>query len=1180
VQFRILGPLEVLDDQHLVELGRPKQRALLAVLLVHANQVVALDRLIEELWAQQPPAQATTSLQAYVSNLRRALEPGRRARTPPRVLVTQPPGYRLVVAAEDLDAARFVTLAEEGHRLLEDDQPGPAVQVLREALGLWRGPALADVADEAFAQAERQRLEELRLVVLEDRLAAELALGRHAAAAAELGELVGLHPFRERLHGLLMLALYRAGRQAEALGVFQSARRMLGEELGIDPSRWLRQLEGDILRQAPGLDWTMPAGGVGQPQVEAAGPAVSASARPLPPPADEGELVGREAQLRVVLSRPSAAAFVGREAELAGLDAALDGVLAGTAAGGLVALVAGEAGIGKSALVKRFTERHAADARFLLGACDPLLTPRALGPLHDIARQAGGRLAELLASGGPREQLFAALLDELDQPARPQVVVIEDAQWADEATLDLLVFLGRRMERTRALLIVSYRDDELAVDHPLRAVVGRLAPETVRHLRLLPLSEAAVAELARRAGRPVAGLRSLTGGNPLLVAEVLAAGEPGVPATVRDLVLARLTGLAADAKKVVWLVAVVPTRTELWLLEEALGPEPTAVERCAEAGLLIIEEEAVGFRHELLRQAVEGSVSALGRRDLHRRVLQVLSDAQGRGVDIARLVHHARQADDADAVLRYAPEAARQAAAVAAHREAVGHYRAALRHADRLSPPVRAELLESYSVEAYLSGLSPEAVSARRAAMELREAAGDRERVGEGLRWLSRLHWWDGNRREAEAAAARAIAVLETLPPGRQLAMAYSNQGQLDILAYRTEAAIGWAQRAIELARRLDDQETLTHALTSIGSARLYRGDPGGRADLERGFEVAAAAGLEDHAARALINLATTTAEVLDYRHARQDLDRALAFVQAHELAGYAQHLLGYRARVRLDQGDWAGAEQDARASLDEPVEGGPRVVDALVPLGLLQARRGDPDAAATLQEAAERAFATELQWIAPVAAARAEHAWLAGDDHRVAEEAASVLELAVQAAHPWFAGELALWLRLAGAPVPEPAVMAEQYRLLLAGDWRAAADAWQALGCPYHQALALACGDQDEALLEALALLDGLGARQTAQRLRRQLLRRGNLRVPRGPTRETTANRAGLTDRQAEVLGLLADGLSNAEIAARLSLSAKTVEHHVSALLAKLGVGSRRQAAAAARHFEVPPAKAGRPGA
>ena len=410
--------------------------------------------------------------------------------------------------------------------------------------------------------------------------------------------------------------------------------------------------------------------------------------------------------------------------------------------------------------------------------------------------------------------------------------------------------------------------------------------------------------------------------------------------------------------------------------------------------------------------------------------------------------------------------------------------------------------------------------------------------------------------------------------------MAYSNQSQLDMLAARTEAAMSWAGRAIELARRLDDQETLTHALTNIGSARLTRGDPDGRTKLEEAFQVAVAAGLEDHAARAVGNLATIGSEVRDYRHARQDLDRALAFVQAQELAGWAQHVLGHRARVRLDQGDWAGAEKDARAALAERVQGGPRVVDALVPLALLQARRrGHPGAAATLQEATERAFATsELQWLAPVAAARAEHAWLDGDDFQAAEEATRVYELAVAAEHPWFTGELALWLRLAGAPPPLPAVLAEPYRVLLAGDWRAAAGAWQAMGCPYHRALALACGDRDEALLEALALLDGLGARQTARRLRRQLRRRGTLRVPRGPNRATAANPAGLTGRQLEVLGLLAEGLTDAEIAARLSLSAKTVGHHVSALLAKLGVTSRRQAAMAARRLGVVAPRDGEP--
>jgi DNA-binding CsgD family transcriptional regulator/tetratricopeptide (TPR) repeat protein len=847
----------------------------------------------------------------------------------------------------------------------------------------------------------------------------------------------------------------------------------------------------------------------------------------------------------------------------------LSSTLTATATAGRVVLLAGEAGIGKSALVRRFTERHAGQARVLSGACDPLLTPRALGPLHDLGREAGGRLAAVLADASPRENLFAALLDELDQRSQPQVVVLEDAHWADEATLDMLMFLGRRIVRTRAMLVVTYRDDELSVDHPLRVAIGRLPQDAVRRMRLPPLSEAAVAELARRAGRPASGLHALTGGNPLLVTEVLAADDAGVPLTVQDLVLARFGGLPPDAQKVVRLVAVVPTRAELWLLEKAISPGPASLDAGVAAGLLVADSAAISFRHELLRRAVESSLPTLGRRDLNRRVLEVLTGSPEGAVDVARLVHHAREAGDGGAVLRYAPEAARQAAAVAAHREAVGHYRAVLPHADQLPVAVRAELLERYSVECYLSGLSAEAVSARRTAVDLREAAGDRERVGAGLRWLSRLHWWDGNRREAEAAASRAIAVLETLPPGHQLAMAYSNQAQLDMLANRLTEATGWAERAIEMAHRLDDRETLSHALTTIGSTRLLRGDRTGRADLERGLTVAIAAALDDDAARALSNMGTLNSEMRDFRRAREDLDRGLAFVRARELSGYAQHLLGHRARVRLEQGDWPGAEQDARAALAEQVAGGARVVDGLIPLGLLQARRGDTAAAAILQEATERGYATvELQWTAQVAAARAEYAWLQGEDHRIVEEATAVFEQAVAQEHPWFTGELAFWLWLADALPQTSAVVAEPYRLMLAGDWRACADAWQELGCPYQRALALACGDSAEAGLAALSLLDGLGARQTALRVRRDLRRRGHLRIPRGPIRATAANPAGITGRQVEVLGLLAEGLTDAGIAARLSLSTKTVGHHVSALLAKLGVASRHDAVAAARRL------------
>ena len=405
VQFRLLGPLEARDGERRVELGRPKQRVLLAVLLVHANHVVSVDRLVEELWGAEPPPQAAASLQTYVSNLRRALEPGRPARAPSRVLVSQPPGYRLVVGAGDLDAARFAALAGEGHRLLEAGRPAAAAGVLREGLALWRGPALAEVADEGFAQAERNRLEELRVAALEDRLAADLDLGGHAAAVAELEELAGRYPFRERLAGLLMLALYRSGRQAEALQAFQAARHALAEELGIDPGRWLRQLETGILRQDPGLDWTPP------PQ------------EPGPPPGGTGGSAGEADSMLAasVTQRPAAAAdeLVGRDDQLA----ALEGVLAGARDGrGRVVLVAGEPGIGKTRLAEEAARRAAAAGiQVAWGRCHEGDGPPALWPWAHVVRQLTAELApgQLAAMLGPSAAWLGPLMPELAGPARP-----------------------------------------------------------------------------------------------------------------------------------------------------------------------------------------------------------------------------------------------------------------------------------------------------------------------------------------------------------------------------------------------------------------------------------------------------------------------------------------------------------------------------------------------------------------------------------------------------------------------------------------------------------------------------------------------------------------------------------------------------------------------------------------
>ncbi|GAA0812848.1 ATP-binding protein [Spirilliplanes yamanashiensis] len=836
--------------------------------------------------------------------------------------------------------------------------------------------------------------------------------------------------------------------------------------------------------------------------------------------------------------------------------------LLGAHDGGRVAVVGGEAGAGKSTLVGAFTQRVRARARVLWGACDPLLTPRALGPLHDIARDVGGALAERIgdAEGAGRGAVFDALLDALDAPRRRSVVVLEDLHWADEATLDLVTFLGRRLARCKVLLIVTYRDDEVGPEHPLRAVLAGLPRGMTRRLPVAPLSAEATAELARRAGREAAGVYEVTGGNPLLVSEVLAAASAGVPATVRDLVLSRLAALSPAARDAAGLVAVVPTRAEAGLIGDV-----AAVEECLAGGVLVPAGDGVAFRHELLRRAVEEALSPVRRAALHARVLVALGDR----ADPARLVHHAHHAGDTDAVLRWVPVAARRAQAVAAHRQAAAHYALALPLTLGAPAAQRAELLEAYAFAAYLAGLGGEALGARREALALRAAGDDAEKLGEAWRWLSRMCWWTGHPAEARQAAARAVEVLETLPPGRPLAAAYSNLSQLRMLGGDLDAAIHWGGQALALAHRLGDTAVEAHALTNVGSARMLGGDPEGVADLERAHVLAVSAGLDDDAGRALVNLATFLADRAG-ADPTDELERALAFTTARDLDGYTRHLLGYRAELRLARGDWAGAQADAEQAVAGADQPGASRVRATAVLGVLRSRRGEPGALDLLTRAADRGWeAGEIQFVGPASAALAEHHWLAGDPAAAADEARRAYDLAVRSGIGQYAGELAVWLWRAGGSPEAPYTLGEPYRLLVGGNWRAAADHWEQRGHPYPMALALACGDT-AAAARALRIVERLGAVATARRLRAQLRERGV--AVRGPRPATVANPSGLTARQVEVVALLADGLSNAEIAARLSLSAKTVDHHVSAVLAKLGVATRGQAAATARKLGLVP--------
>jgi DNA-binding CsgD family transcriptional regulator/tetratricopeptide (TPR) repeat protein len=847
--------------------------------------------------------------------------------------------------------------------------------------------------------------------------------------------------------------------------------------------------------------------------------------------------------------------------------AVLDECLADAVGGrGRFVLIAGEAGVGKSVLVQRFCEQRHGGARVLWGACDALHTPRPLGPFLDIAATTGGLLEEVAERGDRPQAVFAALLAEL-RSRKPTITVLEDVHWSDEATLDMLKLLGRRAESADALVIATYRDDELDPAHPLRVAVGELGTAAgVRRVQLPPLSLEAVRELAVPHAVDAEDLYRKTDGNPFFVTEVLAAGEAEIPPTVTDAVLARAGRLSASARRVLEAVAVVPPRIELWLLEALVSGEISHLEQCLGSGMLRREEDGVAFRHDLARLAIEDSISPHRRVLLHREALRTLRNPPRGNPDLARLAHHAEAAGDAEAVLEVAPAAAARAASLGAHREAAAQYARTLRFADGLPPDTRAELLERRSHECFLTDQYDEAIEALEHALECHRWLGDRRKEGDSLRSLSEMLWCPGRTAEGEEAARQAVALLETLPPGRELAMAYGRLSALCMNAEDAEEVRKWSARALELGQRLDDTEIVVRTLNDIGTMALLSGAPEGREKLERSLELAEEAGLEEHVGRAFNHLAWVAVRQRSHAFAGRYIQDGLDYCGEHGLDLFRLYLLAYRARSELDQGRWTEAVESAGLVLRVPrTSTTPRIL-ALVTLGLVRARRGDPGPWAPLDEALALAEPTgELQRIAPVVAARAEASWLEGKHQVIAEATEVAFDLAARRLASWPIGELAYWRWRAGVREETPPGAVEPYALQIAGEWTRAAELWGEIGCPYEAALALADAADDDALCRALNELHLLGGRPAATIVARRLRERGARGLPRGPRPSTRQNPANLTPRELEVLALVSQGLRNVEIANRLFLSVKTVNHHVSAILRKLGVRTRGQASAEA---------------
>lgn len=850
-----------------------------------------------------------------------------------------------------------------------------------------------------------------------------------------------------------------------------------------------------------------------------------------------------------------------RDSELARLA----DLFAGVRKGGRAVAIGGEAGIGKTALLRDFAGRLGDECECIWGMCDPLLTPRPLGPVYDIVALLGGLGEDWGTAAGTT--LFSRLLARLAESQRPMVLILEDVHWADAGTLDFIRFLGRRIPICPVLLIVSYRNDELGRNHPLLRVFGDIPGGQLDRIELDALSLAAVAHLAGRSGRDAQDLLAITGGNPFFLTEILASpdADGSVPMSVQDAVNSRLARLSAAHISLIEALSIIPVPIDPALHCRWIENHERLLQDFVDLAILVEGSDGrLRFRHELARLATSNRCSSLDKRVLHQKHLAIMLENPER-YDAGELVHHACGAADAEKVLTFAPLAAEKAAQMGAHKEAADYLEAALEYIDGARPPDAAQLYESWAYEAAISHrIDDRVIEARRHALTMWRALGRSEKVADNLRHLSRLHWYRGEAVQANRYLDEAVNLLERLDDPGLLALAYSMRSQIHMLSSRMPEAIEWGERALALVARQKQIEVEVHALNNIGTARLFLGDATGIGELERSLEIALAANLHEDAARVFTNLSEYAVDMRRLDLAEATLERGIAFDTEHDLDSWTFYLLGRLAQLRLEQGRLQEAEDICRSVIGTAGQTLLMKLPARIMLARVQVRIGDDDAAALLAKAHTDALATgEVQYSLPVLLGMAERAWLAGSP-RLAANALSGLER-IDPAHfsHWAAAEYRFWRQLLGQPSQQCQTAAgTAFCPALEGDFAASGTAFAQLGADYLANVCFALAKDPHMVSAGLAALHRQGAKAAVSRLTKLLETRGLTRqdvtLPRGPYKAARENPFGLTAKEMTVLEHLAQGLSNAEIADEMSRSQRTIEHHVSAILQKLEVENR----------------------
>ncbi|MDH3498915.1 MAG: AAA family ATPase [Acidimicrobiia bacterium] len=845
-----------------------------------------------------------------------------------------------------------------------------------------------------------------------------------------------------------------------------------------------------------------------------------------------------------------------RAGELRELETALANARGGQ--GGAI-FVTGEAGIGKTRLITAFLDR-AGKVRPLFGLCDDLLAPRAFGPFREIARTSG-ELPSAVATEPERDHLLAALVDAMDSKMHPAILVIEDAQWADEASLDVIRYLSRRMTQLAALLIVSFRDDALEAHHPLIEMAAGTANRAVVRLRLGGLSEASVAELAAGTGYDPADLLAMSGGNPFYLGEVLAAAPNELPQTIRDTVAARAARLSDAGRSALEVLAVVPNGASPTLARALFNGDTAVIEEAEASGLLDTTHGRLRFRHELGRRAIDSSLSFARRMACNRIVLDAL---EATGADPATLVHFAVGAGEGERAAAFARAAIPEADRVASHREVWTLCRIALEHTATRPPLESAELhLIACRAGNAINSHMQAKQHADHALSLIRSAEGAApQQLAEALLSAALTSHVLGRNDDARRELREAVDILRPLPVSETLGRCYAALGGNAMVIGSNVEAIAWANLAIEMGEKHGWFDPQVRGLGVRGVAKISLADESGFEDLDRACDLGATHGPVDRLLVSIYNTAVCHIRLGKPRDAEPYLEESERIAREHGFDNKLYHTRVQQALMLTLRGQFDEAEH----ILDELIaptdrDPGAIVSTAYAVLGRILSRRGDPRATDMVERGWRIACDSgEHQKIAIAGISKLEHAWLEGDTATLRELSHELTSLAEDIGHLWLRAEVMRHLARLGDDVKPFDGCPPGYALGMRGDWSAAARAWDQAGQPYEQALELVESPEKAVAFEGLRILDRLGAARTADVVRQRLRGLGLQGVPRGPRQDTVAA-GGLTSRQIDVVGLIAEGLTNAEIADRLFVSRRTVDNHVSAILTRLGVESRHDA-------------------